>query len=305
MTNQKILENLSFTDLSSLDPEILMDGGTLDWLERRATDEQYDAEPGQAREFYEALDELVKKYDERLKSVPEAYHKLTSIHWQLFMKALPTFGVGMQQKILSQNVIFALKHKLAQKAYLQKTLGIYEFGLGPNQEERNRFAHSLEQNQEQLGDKPITLKVGGEVAQSIQNWLKDYNFSAANQARRGKLEEINYLNSSSNVRLLTTEEKAVLAQIISIYDWLKYPPSGPEVVGGPESESNRQAYIFAEKIKPPVPPPVVPEFVAPAPTVVPKPPVPPRPPAKAVYPSPPVVEPAGSLRGMASPYLAG
>ncbi len=89
-------------------------------------------------------------------------------------------------------------------------------------------AKSLEKNSELLGRVNITLILSGEekkVEQTIKNWLIDYNSSEHPNLeiqKRGGYEQINYINHSQNVRILSKEEKDVLMVILKFYDWLKF-----------------------------------------------------------------------------------
>ncbi len=92
----------------------------------------------------------------------------------------------------------------------------------------------FETHTEQLGSKEIVI-AGKSVQPIIGNWLADYQAFAGKNSHDALLQ-IKYINSSANVRNLSTAEKKVLQSIIGIYDhliryiemWESIPDEFPE-----------------------------------------------------------------------------
>jgi hypothetical protein len=172
--------------------------------------------------------------------------------------------------LLNESLVYALKNGVDVVSNLEDYLKYDEEGLGVDKNSRRGLIYSLETNQEKLGQQQLILD-SGRAQPTVQNWLKSYNNSQHLTSDRSKFSQINYLNTSADVRVLGGDEKAVLGKILEMYDKLLFPPPGPEVVpdNSPEAQQlvKELAYFSSDKYTLPqeilrseqsVQPPVVP-----------------------------------------------
>lgn len=75
----------------------------------------------------------------------------------------------------------------------------------------------LDVSDEVLGNANISLK-SSPVKATIGNWLEDYSSYPTGGRGKDALSEVEYMNKSPNVKLLSDSEKNVLKNIITIYD---------------------------------------------------------------------------------------
>lgn len=95
---------------------------------------------------------------------------------------------------------------------------------------KHKYPPILKKNQELLGSKQIKI-AGKEVAQTVQHWLEDYvGFVGKPDGQREALDRINFVNKSSNVKLLTEEERKILLKLLELFDWFCDPYVTKEVV---------------------------------------------------------------------------
>ncbi len=224
-----IADILNIKNLFLLDAEALADQRVLDKLSELAQDAEFDLEPGRAMEFYDQLDKLVKDNQGQVEANPIIYNQLMAVLWVLSWKAMPAMSLKQSKNILSENLVDSIKLGVNVSECLKKILGIYEFRVGPDKETRRGWIYSLENNQEKLGDKPLSLDVGA-VQPTIQNWLKSYNTNQPLTVNRDKFNQINFFNNNRQASQLNNTDKEVLKQILEIYDWLLFPPPGPAVI---------------------------------------------------------------------------
>lgn len=255
--------NLQVKDLAKLNLQELSSSEVVLRIEELSQDEQYLSEPMSAREFYETLSETIQKYAPQINGT-EIYNKLEKVAVSLMWNALSALDKKIKAQILNDNLLFALKNKVNILENIDSYLYVFEYGVGPDMEERRILSRSLDQNQERLGPKPIILKVGGEVSPTISNWLKDFVSFYNPTAYKGESYELaHYLYSSSNVKILNAGEKELLTRVISIYLRLRHPSYFPKIVGGPGDTPVKPLPKL-----PPVPKvPVSAKPVAPAPIV--------------------------------------
>jgi hypothetical protein len=156
------------------------------------------------------------------------------------------------RSLFGESIVEALRAKVEVVSNLRDYFDLYEKGFGVDKEKRRELIFSLENNKEHIGQQPIVLEEE-RVVPTLQNWLKSYNASQPLTVGRSKFNQINYLNTSSNVRLLSLADKRILAKILEIYDWLLFPPPVPEI--NPEAMATATAslgnlaYLTAEKFE--------------------------------------------------------
>ncbi len=260
MTKQE-LESLEIPTLINLSLDELKNQEVIARIEEMGEDDQYAAEPMAAREFYETLDAVMRKYSGQFNGTRE-YTALYTIMQKMLWQALPALEKKMKQQLLAENLIFTVKQKIDILTNLEAYLYLYEFGVGPDTEERQIFIYALTHNQERLGNEQITLKSGETVPPHVANWIKDFSsYTDSGLELKGESYELTqYLYSSPNVKKLGADDKQILAQIITIYNHLRNPKYIPEIEK-PEAPSTPQAKA-----------PIAPKPIAPAPpATIPKP----------------------------------
>jgi hypothetical protein len=86
-----------------------------------------------------------------------------------------------------------------------------------------KFQYALEQNQESVGSKQITINKKT-VDPTVRNWLSDFVASSNAQGGiRSSYNLIQYLTLNPNMKLLSEHEQATVAEIFKLYNWLLQP----------------------------------------------------------------------------------
>ncbi|MEW6407550.1 MAG: hypothetical protein AB1465_02560 [Patescibacteria group bacterium] len=88
-----------------------------------------------------------------------------------------------------------------------------------------KIRQALKENKETLGKTEIQLQ-GKTVKPYLQNWLLDLELSLGSKVH-SPLEITNYFFKSSNVRLISQEERKLLRKIFEFYEVLKIPFNYP------------------------------------------------------------------------------
>jgi hypothetical protein len=230
----KRIDNLLPQNFSSIDLESMKDQRVISHIQELADDDQYSIEPMAAREFFEAVNTLLDKFGSQINGT-EIYQKLNLIKCKMMWQALPALEKKIKESCLNDNVLFALKNKIEIVGNIDAYLYLFEYGVGPDKEERQMFISSFTRNNERLGNEQLTLKSGDKVAPTLLNWLKDFlSYTDANSALKGASYELTqYMYSSPNVKALNPSDKELLSEIITIYNHLRHPSYIPLI----ESES--------------------------------------------------------------------
>lgn len=298
MMNNQISTDIKINDLAKIDASLLMNDGFLAKLEELSLDTQFENEAAAAREFYEALEKLVRENSDTLKSKSEIYTRYSVILSRLMWQALFSFSSQSRHKILGKNLVFSLRHGVDALAYLKNVMDVYEFGMGADEDERRKYLYNLTNNEERLGREPLRLKTDEHTPPTVKNWLRDFTAFTTATKKTGNFAVIDYLNSSANARKLSTEDRDVLKRVFEIYFYLK-TPLPVEVVKDEEFDAELRKQVPPEKGIAPAPP------FPPAPTAAsgpPRPsPVPPHLKSEAKHPLP---EGEGKKVGIVTPPLA-
>ena len=233
------IEKLKLKDLNQIDLESLKNNQVVVRIEELANDGQYEFEPMAAREFYEVMETILEKYRDQIQGTAVG-QRLEIVAIKMMWQALPALDKKIKQEILNDKLLLAIENKIDVLANLDAYLYIYEYGVGPDYEERHIFGHSLDQNQERLGSNNLKLKSGQEILPYLSNWVKDYSSYTNPKSPKGVSYELTqYLYSSPNVKNLTTRQKEILAQVIRLYHHLAHPQYIPEIIGGPGSPETK------------------------------------------------------------------
>ncbi len=75
----------------------------------------------------------------------------------------------------------------------------------------------LDSSEEVLGSKNISIK-NNPVKPTIGNWLEDFSSFPSGGREKDALAEIEYLNKSASVKVLSEQERGILKNIIKLYD---------------------------------------------------------------------------------------
>lgn len=111
---------------------------------------------------------------------------------------------------------------LANNIKVDDKLKSYVFTIN-NDAEKQRFVddirENIKENNEILGNKRIN--VNGESSKStIKNWLKDYD-KVVGAGEHGELDISNYLFKTENAKILNSDDKNILKEILRLYERLK------------------------------------------------------------------------------------
>jgi hypothetical protein len=244
-------------------------------IEETAEDDQYENEPMAAREFYEVIENLLVKYGGQINGT-DIYRRLYAIKTRLFWQGLPAMDKKLKKESLHENLIYALKNNIEVASYIDSYLHVFEFGVGPDNDERRMFVNSLTINEEPIGSQPIKFKTGESVRNTVTNWIKDYLSYADPTSIKGESYEMTqYMFSSPNVKTLSPDDKILLSKVLSIYNLLKNPKYipviEPEETQPAPSKPATASFIPPQASKPamdmPKPLPVSP-YNTPAPTTM-------------------------------------
>lgn len=248
MISSGLLQNLTIDDLFLLDAESLTEPACLSKLSELAEDSLLDLEPGQARDFYDALNDLALQYQASFQNKPESFAKINSILVSLFWKAISVLPAQQRKEALTRHLLSAISNNVDVRYYLQKYLDNFELLLPPDKEERKITSRLIESNEEVLGSSLILIANKEKAQPTVKNWLADYNsYAAFNNIRniRGNYEQIKYLNSSTNIKLLSKPQQALLFKVIELYDWLLFPSQFRTNIPLAEESPIRQPTIIA------------------------------------------------------------
>jgi hypothetical protein len=85
------------------------------------------------------------------------------------------------------------------------------------------FLQALKNNEEVLGSGNIMVDNRG-MPPFVKNWIQDFiSFLPTPIAQRSALEEAQYFSKSPNLKVLTSEDKRVLQELLQLHDWLLHP----------------------------------------------------------------------------------
>ena len=86
---------------------------------------------------------------------------------------------------------------------------------------RKIFTKALEEASEPLGRSEIFVGKN-RVPPLAKNWLADFNQFSALGPKKTVVDELQYLNQSPNVKILTAEEKEILKRFLHFYNWIRF-----------------------------------------------------------------------------------
>src|SRR3989344_1594444 len=223
-------------------------GAFLDKVVEYSEDSEFTEDRGSAKEFYDYLADLTKQHLKQLQD-PNLSRKLDDLLLQLRWQALAGFDRKTKEQDLSDRVIDSIKNSIDIISSLKNYFDILEFDIGPDNKGRQILTDSLTHNQEILSSQSITLKSGDIVRGLVSNWLRDYiSYTDPNAPRGASYELTQYLYSSPNAKKLVVADREMLAQIINIYNYLRYPQNVPKKLFSRSSQGT--APLPREVVKP-------------------------------------------------------
>jgi hypothetical protein len=227
--NLQDLDKLQLSEFKNLSVDDVKDEQVIARIEEMGEDDQYASEPMAARDFYDALEALLVKYGGQINGT-ETYRRLNTVKTRLYWQALQSMDKKLKQDVLQSNVAFALKNNIDVVSYISSYLDLFEYGVGPDMEERQKFISSLTRNEEPVGSQTIKLKTGETVRNTIGGWLKDYLSYADPTSTRGESYELTqYMYSSPNAKALNPNDQQLLTYVLEIYNLLRNPKYVPEI----------------------------------------------------------------------------
>src|ERR1051326_2163198 len=137
------INSLNLNTLQYLDEESLVLPATLKKLAEISEDPQFEQEPGQARDFFEALRVVINQNAQALQANPSVYNQLVLILWKLSWKEFSALGSKVRKSLIAEHLTFSVKNKIDVKTYLSKYLSVYEFIIGPDKEERRDWTYEI------------------------------------------------------------------------------------------------------------------------------------------------------------------
>ncbi len=177
-----------------------------------------------------------------------------------FLEVLYDFESAFFQFLPSEEIERIVQYNLL--AYARRLDLLYEFKKlalvsSGDPEWGAAYNTHLQNNSEVLGQKEITVS-GKRVSPTIKNWLLDYVAEVPKALdQRGAYDQVQYMRVSQNVVLLTINERAILLEILKLYQWFMQPVVTEHEIETYEEERAKQLRAAAE-VAATAPPPIVP-----------------------------------------------
>ena len=239
---------------------------------------------GDAYRFSNTLGSVLTKAD-----VPDEKRRIYSeFMLQLKFIALPMLEDHEQKTLLSKHLLYAFRHGIDLKDRIHFIFFPYFRGRD-DLIKLSFLLKAIEENEELIGEQELHLVNSKTARPTVGNWLLDYKLSSRDQSEEG-LSSVTYFMNNQNAKALSEEDKGLLREVVSLYDWLRFKAIPRDILGQSVSAgAGGTTYLTREKIIAPPPPPVAPRpkfasQISVAPAVVPKVIIPPPPPV----PQPPV-----------------
>ncbi len=211
-------------------------------------------EPKVVEEFSKIVDEIIRQdnREEAVKAItllqgtllplyptlrqtaPDIYNHYQELLILLKFVALNTVPLQEAEKLVQENLYFAMQHKINVRAKIQLVLDDNNDILLEGKIAW-AFANAIATSQYRLGknyilfsgaDRPLPATVGN----YLREYLQASRSVAGSEFHSGAVERISYMTKSLNVRALSEENKKFLLRVLELYDWLRFGGSGIPVV---------------------------------------------------------------------------
>ncbi len=153
-----------------------------------------------------------------LKSEATLDESLQNLMVQLQFIRIASLTPDQLYKLLEEDMLIAYtipEYFLSEKIewYLDQTESLID-----QVEIAKKLKRVIQDNEAIFSDGNIKVK-GQSLPGSIKNWIADYDtYPTPSNGMKGALNEVEYLNKSSNVKLLDETQKNVLRDILNLYD---------------------------------------------------------------------------------------
>ncbi len=252
-------------ELKTLDVVALSDPKTIAALDASVRQVVREFEPGAARDFLRGLEEAIARFPEFERTTPAAFQAYQEMILRLKFSAFTFLTDNDIDELFSAHILFALRNDIDVRTLLYLRLSFYEDGL-EHGAMRRRYIQRFHENMERLGSAPLTMKESSDSEEPfVSNWLRDYDQFFESFRIRSGFEQASYLSQSANVKKLNENEKEILAKLLRLYDFMRFPIMQTEIVG------TREPVAAPEERAPLLPSPVSVQTAAPtaiAPTVM-------------------------------------
>ena len=190
------------------------------------------------------LERLINRNKDYWNREKEIYKKYNGFLKRLQNAALPFLEGKNIIEIIKNNLIDAIRNEdkrdvdIAEK--IKYLLIVSRDSFFHNRQLSGSLVKAMRESEEILGGQDISVD-NNKVKPYIKNWILDYENSLSKDKERGNLEQIVYINKSSNTKSLNEEERDILLKVLKVYDYLKF-----EFVI-PDSYLNKKSIVEKEK----------------------------------------------------------
>src|SRR3989338_2454664 len=151
----------------------------------------------------------------------------------VLIKALRLFGLQVtkdeeKQKFFSEQILDLFYLDFVDVGFwINRLLANYSESPDIVSRLRKVILTGLENNSQRIGKDNLVIAGSGQSqTPSVKNWLKDYIIftrSAKNiNTGGGALDQVSYLNLSSNAKHLDQKNRNALFKLIKFYDWIRF-----------------------------------------------------------------------------------
>lgn len=213
------LANLSKMTLADLSrPEIL---GRFQELAAQADKYAY---LNEANQLLLLLVSLLEKHKALAQSDQQLFKDYQRLIIYLKFLTLISRPANEIEELFKKHLLLAIRQEISLKDRL-RLLFLLNTDERVGDKLRISLIKAMEANEEKIGKENLAGLADNVLALPyVKNWLRNYNslFPIDKQVR-GEFEQATYLNQNKNVGKLKAREKDILAGVIKLYDYLRYP----------------------------------------------------------------------------------
>ena len=177
---------------------------------------------GDQVEFAYAIENMLRtKAPDMPQKSPKLYDAYLGFATLLKFRSIMLLSTKEQADLFQRKVLYALQKGLTVQTFITPFSWYYENPKTRDTELKN-LLELYKNNLEKLGAMPLEIE-GTKYIPQLKNWLLDYIKFPTLSARRGSVEQINYLNKSPNTRQLTQSYRQLLLEALNLFDTLNKP----------------------------------------------------------------------------------
>lgn len=178
----------------------------------------------EALTFAQKLEESLSKNDVR-ETNPEAFRAISQEAFKLYVLTLSRLSSQKFKRIISFNILQALMIDLGQSSFIERLelkYSIYPFEyIKPSIQEE--VLPLLKKNTQKIGSQSITLSSEFQnVEPTVRNWLEYYDRTTG-MGKTSSFDRSKFLSNDPYVQALPNQQKGVLRELLSFYDYLQSP----------------------------------------------------------------------------------